>query len=133
MDSGRVQFVVGHFVLGLAPVIAIVLGLQTAVNASQLAPAVRKVQGVTPIVGISHAQPLSFTGARWTPSSPHNARRPCSKRNRLMRPAPDPMRPECSLLSTMLQLNTVAAVNPTRSRLTPTAPWREAGDEKAFR
>ena len=85
MDSGlRV-----HFVLGLAPMVSIVLGLQTAVHPSQLAPAVREVQGVAPVVRISHGTPIS----RWrligaVIRSP--LKTPLQQVGRLMRPALNP-------------------------------------------
>ena len=90
MDSGlRVHFVLVHFVLMLAPMVSIVLGLQTAVHPSQLAPAVREVQGVAPVVRISHGTSIS----RWrligaVIRSP--LKTPLQQVGRLMRPALNP-------------------------------------------
>lgn len=46
----------GHFVLGLAPMISIVFRLEPAVHPSKLAPALRKVKRVAPVILISHGR-----------------------------------------------------------------------------
>ena len=51
-----------HFVLGLTPMISIVPDLQTAEHTSELVSTVWEVQGVAPVVRLSHGHPLV---ARW--------------------------------------------------------------------